>query len=230
MPLTGVPIHLVGKSEPDFNSLRSETFQHVVNLTRNGRGDIREPNVSRHDRWYEYSARLHDVFLDAIELFAGVRKPRHLRVVSIAVLSEQRIETSDDDEILRASLFASPPVDSRHRCRLSTGTTVRRKAPIDSFVALHATEGKIIACASILDRVRIGCLHFQWVQHVRTLPSNIEAQLTSMIPIIKAESSNFIFLTSNINKFWCIVSLEKVFCVRGQRMMSGKHTDLWWES
>lgn len=175
MPITGIPIHLVRKAEPDFNSLRSEPFQHARNLTRNVLFDIREPNIVRHDRRYEYSAGPHDVFLDAIELLAGVRKPRHLRIVSVAILGEHRIEASDDDEILRASLFASVTVNGGHRRRLSTGTTVRRKAPIDSFVALHATEGKIIACASILDRVRIWSLQFQWVQQVRTLPSSIEA-------------------------------------------------------
>ena len=160
LPFTGIPIHLVRKAEPDFDSLRSEPFQHTRNLTRNSRVDIREPNMGRHDSWYEYSPGPHDIFLDAVELLAGVRKPRHLRVVSVAVLSEHRFEASDGGEILRASFLTSPSVNGRHRRRLSTGTTVRRKAPIDSFVALHATEGQIIACASILDKSEFGFCSF----------------------------------------------------------------------
>ena len=55
-------------------------------------------------------------------------------------------------------------------------------------------------------------LQLQWVKQVRTLPSNIEAQLTSMTRATRAESSNFIFLTSNINKLWRTVCLGRVAC------------------
>ena len=139
VPLAGIQIHLVSKTKPDFDALGGELFQHARDLIRNTWTDVRESDFGRLDRWYEDSAGLHDVFLDAIELFAGIRKPRDLRIVSVAVLGEHKIEASDDDEILRASLFARESVDSGHQRSISAGTTIRVKAPIDSFVALHAT-------------------------------------------------------------------------------------------
>lgn len=127
------------EAEPDFNALGSELFQHARNLIRNGWSDVRELDIGGLDSWYEHTARLHDVFLDAIELTAGVRKPRDLRIISVAVPGEQRIEASDDDDILRASLFACESIDGGHQRSISAGTTIRRKAPVDSFGALHAT-------------------------------------------------------------------------------------------
>ena len=122
--LASIPIHLMREAKPDFDALRSELFQYACDLIRNAWCDVRELDIGWLDSGYKDRAGLHDVFLDAIELLAGVRKLRDLRIVTVTVRGEHSIEALNDEEVIRAGAFASESIDGGHQRGISAGTTI----------------------------------------------------------------------------------------------------------